>query len=63
MAAGEVEKNVRDSPHQMLQSTPYFPDLDALNACLEQRCLELRRQTPHGKQPGTIANIWAEEQR
>ena len=45
----------------MLQSMPDFPDLAALNAWLEQRCLELWRQTPHGKKPGTIADVWAEE--
>ena len=48
---GQVEKNVRDSRHQMLQSMPDFSDLAALNAWLEQRCLELWRQTPHGKHP------------
>jgi hypothetical protein len=74
MARGQVEKNVRDSRHQMLQSMPGFPDLAALNAWLEQRCLELWRETAHGKQPplthasmrcratGTIADVWAEEQ-
>ena len=46
----------------MLQGMPDFSDLAALNAWLEQRCLELWRQTPHGKQPGTIADVWAEEQ-
>jgi hypothetical protein len=46
----------------MLQGMPDFPDLAALNVWLEQRCLELWRQTPHGKQPGTIADVWAEEQ-
>jgi hypothetical protein len=59
---GQVEKNVRDSRHQMLQCMPDFLDLAALNAWLEQRCMELWRETPHGKQPGTIADIWAEEQ-
>ena len=58
---GQVEKNVRDSRHQMLQGMPDFPDLAALNVWLEQRCLELWQQTPHGKQPGTIADVWAEE--
>lgn len=45
----------------MLQGMPDFPDLAALNVWLEQRCLELWQQTPHGKQPGTIADVWAEE--
>ena len=61
MARGQVEKNVRDSRHQMLQGMPGFPDLAALNAWLEKRCFELWRQTPHGKQSGSIADVWAEE--
>ena len=59
---GQVEKNVRDSRHQMLQGMPAFPDLQALNAWLEQRCQELWRETVHGTLPGTIADVWAEEQ-
>lgn len=59
---GQVEKNVRDSRHQMLQGMPDFPDLAALNAWLEQRCLALWHETPHGKRPGTIADVWADEQ-
>lgn len=59
---GQVEKNVRDSRHQMLQSMPDFPDLAALNVWLEQRCVALWRETAHGTLPGTIADIWAEEQ-
>jgi hypothetical protein len=62
MASGQVEKNVRDSRHQMLHSMPDFPDLAALNAWLEQRCQELWRETAHGTLPGTIADVWAEEQ-
>jgi hypothetical protein len=41
---------------------PNFPDLAALNAWLEQRCLKLWQQTARGKQPGTIADVWAAEQ-
>jgi hypothetical protein len=59
---GQVEKNVRDSRHQMLQGMPDFPDLAALNAWLERCCLDLWRQTAHGKLPGTIADVWADEQ-
>ncbi len=59
---GQVEKNVRDTRHQMLHGMPEFPDLAALNAWLEQRCMELWRETAHGSLPGTIADIWAEEQ-
>ena len=58
---GQVEKNVQDSRHRLWQPTPCFPDLAALNAWLEQRCLELWRDIPHGAQPGTVAGVWAEE--
>ena len=57
----QVEKNVRDARHRLWQPTPSFADLNALNAWLEQRCIELRGQIPHGAQPGTIANVWAGE--
>jgi hypothetical protein len=59
---GQVEKNVRDSRHQLLQRMPGFTDLAALNAWLEQRCLDLWRDTAHGTLPGTIADVWTEEQ-
>jgi len=59
---GQVEKNVRDSRHQMLLGMPDFSDLAALNVWLEQHCLELWRQTAHGRLAGTIADVWAEEQ-
>lgn len=52
---GQVEKNVRDCRHQMLQGMPGFADLAALNAWLEERCLALWRETPHGKQPPSHA--------
>ena len=58
---GQVEKNVRDSRHQMLQGMPDFPNLAALNAWLERRCQELWSETAHGTLPGTIADVWAEE--
>ena len=58
---GQVEKNVQDSRHQVLQGMPGFPDLATMNAWLEQRCLELWHETPHGTLPGTIADVWAEE--
>lgn len=58
---GQVEKNVQDSRHQVLQGMPDFPDLAMMNAWLEQRCLEVWQETPHGTLPGTIADVWAEE--
>lgn len=58
---GQVEKNVQDSRHQILQGMPGFPDLATMNAWLEQRCLEVWQETPHGTLPGTIADVWAEE--
>ena len=58
---GQVEKNVQDARHRLWQPPPSFADLDALNAWLEQRCVELWAQIPHGAQPGTIADVWAEE--
>ncbi len=58
---GQVEKNVRDSRHQMLQGMPDFPDLAALNDWLEQRCIALWHETAHGTLPGKIADAWTEE--
>jgi transposase len=58
---GQVEKSVQDSRHQVLHLMPDFPTLAALNAWLEQRCIELWSQTPHGTLPGTVADVWAEE--
>jgi transposase len=59
---GQVEKNVQDSRPRLWQPMPNFPDLAALNAWLEQRCLELWREIPHGTLAGTIADAWADEQ-
>ena len=59
---GQVEKNVRDSRHRLWQPMPGFADLASLNAWLEQRCMELWQEIPHGTLPGSIADVWAEEQ-
>jgi transposase len=59
---GQIEKNVQDARPRLWQPMPNFPDLAALNAWLEQRCLELWRGIPHGVLPGTVADAWAEEQ-
>lgn len=59
---GQVEKNVQDARPRLWQPMPSFPDLAALNAWLERRCLELWREIPHGVLPGTVADAWLEEQ-
>jgi hypothetical protein len=58
---GQVEKNVRDARHRLWQIMPAFPDLDALNAWLEERCIALWAETAHGTLPGSIAEVWAAE--
>ena len=60
---GQIEKNVQDSRHQLWQPMPNFPSLEGLNDWLEMRCREVWTETSHGSQPGTIADIWAEEVR
>ncbi|MGL4405064.1 MAG: IS21 family transposase, partial [Notoacmeibacter sp.] len=45
---GQVEKNVRDARHRFWQLMPEFPNLDTLNVWLEQRCMELWPEIPHG---------------
>jgi len=59
---GQVEKNVQDARPRLWQPMPNFPDLAALNAWLEQRSLALWREIPHGTLPGSIADVWADEQ-
>ena len=59
---GQVEKNVQDARPRLWQPMPSFPDLAALNGWLEQRCQELWREIPHGTLPGSIADVWAQEQ-
>ena len=59
---GQVEKNVQDARHRLWQPMPNVPNLAALNTWLEQRCIELWRDIPHGGLPGTVADIWAAEQ-
>ena len=44
-----------------MRGSRVFPDLATMNAWLEQRCLEVWQETPHGTLPGTIADVWAEE--
>ena len=59
---GQVEKNVRDARHRFWQPMPEFPNLDALNDWLEQRCMEMWHEIPHGGLVGSIADVWADEQ-
>jgi len=59
---GQVEKNVQDARHRLWQVMPSFADREALNLWLEQRCVALWDQTPHGVLPGTIADVWEIEQ-
>lgn len=59
---GQVEKNVQDARPRLWQPMPTFPDLTALNAWLEQRCLELWREIPHGRLAGSVADVWVDEQ-
>lgn len=58
---GQVEKNVQDARHRLWQPVPSFPDLAALNAWLERRCLELWHEIAHGSLPGSVADAWVEE--
>jgi len=54
---GQVEKNVQDARRRLWQKMPAFPDLAALNAWLEDRCIAQWSEIPHGTLPGTIADI------
>lgn len=58
---GQVEKNVQDARPRLWLPMPDFPDLAARNAWLEQRCMELWREIPHGGLPGTVADVWTGE--
>lgn len=58
---GQVEKNVRDARHRLWQVMPAFPNLDALNRWLEERCKVLWAETAHGTFPGSIADVWEAE--
>lgn len=58
---GQIEKNVQDSRRRFWQSMPAFPNIDALNAWLEARCVEAWQNIQHGALPGTVADVWAEE--
>ncbi len=59
---GQVEKNVQDARPRLWQPMPDFPDPATLNIWLEQRCLELWSEIPHGTLAGTIADVLTAEQ-
>lgn len=59
---GQVEKNVRDARHRLWQPVPVFTTLEALNDWLEARCRALWAEISHGKLPGTVFDVWQQEQ-
>jgi transposase len=58
---GQIEKNVRDARHRLWQPMPAFGTLIELNEWLEMRCKALWKEIVHGKLPGTVADVWAQE--
>lgn len=58
---GQVEKNVQDARRRLWQPLPSFPDLQALNAWLEERCITQWSQIMHGGLPGSVADVHAAE--
>ena len=59
---GQIEKNVQDSRHRIWQGAPAFESLEALNAWLEGRCIELWQELRHPELAITVAEAWADEQ-
>jgi len=59
---GQVEKNVRDARHRLLQDAPAFADLAGLNAWLEERCQTLWHEVAHPEQSHRcIAEVFDDE--
>ncbi len=58
---GQIEKNVQDARRRLWQPMPRFPDLDALNAWLEARCIAQWAEIPHGVLPGMIGDVHSAE--
>jgi transposase len=58
---GQVEKNVQDARRRLWQRLPSFPDIDALNAWLEEQCITQWGEIQHGGLPGTVADVHAAE--
>ena len=60
---GQVEKQVRDARHRVLQDAPAFADLAEANAWLEARCVALWQSIAHPEQPHrTVAEVHGDEQ-
>jgi transposase len=59
---GQVEKQVRDLRHRLWQDAPAFPSLVALNAWLQQRCVDLWQELPHPQDKRrTLDDYWQAE--
>ncbi|MDQ2891716.1 MAG: IS21 family transposase [Pseudomonadota bacterium] len=58
---GQVEKNVQDARRRLWQRLPSFPDIDALNAWLEEQCITQWGDIQHGGLPGSVADVHAAE--
>ena len=60
---GQVEKNVRDARHRLLQDAPAFADLAEANVWLEARCQALWQVIVHPEhRQRTVAEVHADEQ-
>jgi hypothetical protein len=60
---GQVEKNVRDARHRLLQDAPAFADLAEANAWLEARCQALWHEITHPEHSHrTVAEVHADEE-
>jgi len=60
---GQVEKQVRDMRHRLWQGAPAFPSLVALNAWLQQRCIDLWQELSHPQdRHRTLDDYWQAEQ-
>ena len=54
---GQVEKNVQDARRRLWQQLPSLPNIGALNAWLEERCVAQWGEIQHGGLPGTVADV------
>ena len=59
---GQVEKNVQDARHRLLQGAPAFSTLAKLNEWLEAHCIAAWHQIHHPeRRPRTVAQVWDDE--